>query len=173
MLLAFQTCWLHRQLQTYIICFDNYKKKTGQQEGTGGGTDLGFPYHTRGGLRWLNSSWGRKRSHCSVSRGAHDLVLTVQPVMTQLRHPSIKNILRFDLRGEKIGSSESPNDLLAIVKKTALQSLVPSSGKYVPRCQGQSDGPVSLWTSQRGPHQYCREVSLFVSEAGNVTKMCC
>lgn len=61
------------------------------------GAHLGFTYYTRGRLGRLNGSWGRKRSYGRLPWRSHNLVLSVKPVMTQLGHPGIKDVLRFDL----------------------------------------------------------------------------
>lgn len=60
---------------------------------------LGFMYHTSSGLGGL--SWGRKRSHGGLSGRPHNLILSVKPVMAQLGHPGIKNVLRFDLKRKR------------------------------------------------------------------------
>lgn len=61
------------------------------------GAHLGFIHDTWGWLGRVHHSWGRKRPHGGLPGRSYDLVLSIKPVMTQLWHPCIKDILWLDL----------------------------------------------------------------------------
>lgn len=106
---------------------------------------------------WLGGVHGsgrRKCPHGGVTGRAYDLVLPVQPVVTQLWYPGVKDFLWFDLefkkkKKQKLHRSRQWNET------SGCSLALPSGDRYVPPCPGRCDEHAFWWTWLTGQRRCC------------------